>query len=495
MLRSSRRHNMPSPIRADVRQNETGAALILALVFVFVVGGVIASLSDFVMNGLNNTTNFSSARSLQYAASSATDLAIQSIRYTPLLGPQQTLNASPPSYCWGSGPSQLLNVDGVASISAWCSTAWTPIAAATRVVTISTCVSSVSAQNCAANPYLQAIVTFDDYPTGTSAPNTGACVVYCGTGLSVTSWTWSPTVPTVSSVSTTPATIPPSGPSSGGTSITIAGTGFVSGSTVNFVEESGVSPSSDNVVLPATNVVFNAVTSSLTAITPAITEGTSYFVTVTTPTGTSPFDPSQVFNYSVQTPTISLVNTVPSTTPAKGPTSGGTSVIISGTGFYQGASVNFIEENGISGAPVTPTVSLPATNVVVKSATSITVVSPSTIVGTNYFVTVKNSAGPSTTSTSNTFVYSLFFPIVSSVTTNGPSSLVITGTGFYEDAATQVNFVPQSGGTSVAATSLTVNTTNKITAVIPTLPSGNYIVEVTTSAPGTSTNQVIYTSP
>jgi hypothetical protein len=77
-------------------------------------------------------------------------------------------------------------------MSVWCSTKWNPSSASTRVVTISTCISSQSAATCSANPYLQAIVVFDDYPPGLSAPNPNACVVYCGTGMTVSSWRWSP---------------------------------------------------------------------------------------------------------------------------------------------------------------------------------------------------------------------------------------------------------------------------------------------------------------
>jgi hypothetical protein len=47
------------------------------------------------------------------------------------------------------------------------------------------------ATSCAASPYLQAVVTFGDYPVGTSAPNTAECVVYCGTSMTVNSWIWS----------------------------------------------------------------------------------------------------------------------------------------------------------------------------------------------------------------------------------------------------------------------------------------------------------------
>jgi hypothetical protein len=178
-------------------QDEAGAVLILALLFLLVVGMITGGLAGWITNDLNNSTQFASARSLQSSASNATELAIQSIRYDPLLATTQ--NASPPAPCWGTGPSSDVSVPegDTASddMSVWCSTKWNPSSASTRVVTISTCLSSQSSQSaatCSANPYLQAIVVFDDYPPGISAPNPNACVVYCGTGMTVTSWRWSP---------------------------------------------------------------------------------------------------------------------------------------------------------------------------------------------------------------------------------------------------------------------------------------------------------------
>ena len=132
--------------------------------------------------------------------------------------------------------SQLPSVAGAPSLSVWCSTLFTPTSASTRVVTISTCLSTITAANCALTPLLQAVVTFDDYPAGVSAPSTGQCVTYCGTGQTIGSWVWSPVAPTVTAISLT------SGPSAGGTPITITGTGFVTGSIVTFVQESGRAP-------------------------------------------------------------------------------------------------------------------------------------------------------------------------------------------------------------------------------------------------------------
>ncbi len=125
--------------------------------------------------------------------SSTSQVAIQNIRYTPLLGdqndPSQTLNASPPSYCWGPDPapgdgtvSELTvpdqNNPAGLQVAVWCSTAFDPTSQSTRVVTVSACLTSVvptpssgsplnsvqsAAVSCVAHPGVQTIVTFDDY--------------------------------------------------------------------------------------------------------------------------------------------------------------------------------------------------------------------------------------------------------------------------------------------------------------------------------------------
>jgi hypothetical protein len=273
-------------------RNESGSVLVLALLYLIAISLVLAGLASWVINDLNNSSRFSSARSLQFAANSATELAIQNMRYAPLLSAGQTLNASPPSYCWGSGPTSQLTgsntVDGV-SIEVWCSTVWTPSSADTRVVTFSSCLSGVNASTCVVNPTLAAVVAFDDYPPGVSTPNSGVCAVYCGTGLTVESWLWAPQVPTEASIN------PTSGAVVGNTTITLTGSGFVTGTTVNFVEESGGTPSSANVILEATGVVVVGPT-TITAVVPTVSSGASYFVTVTTPAGTSAYGP--IFTYS-----------------------------------------------------------------------------------------------------------------------------------------------------------------------------------------------------
>ena len=67
-------------------RDETGGTLILALVYIIIVGMVVGALGGWIANDLNNSGRFSAAGSEQSAARSVTEVAMQSIRYTPLIG-------------------------------------------------------------------------------------------------------------------------------------------------------------------------------------------------------------------------------------------------------------------------------------------------------------------------------------------------------------------------------------------------------------------------
>jgi hypothetical protein len=484
-----RRHGNITRAVEATRREEVGATLVLALAFLLLGAIIIGSLMSALTDDLHSSVNFLSARSEQYAARSATDLAINSIRYarcspsapscnTNTMLPQ-SLNASPPTWCWGSGPTSEVTVDGV-SVDVWCSTAWNPTSTNSRVVTFSTCLDGIGAAQCAVLPYLQAVVTFDDYPTGVSAPSLAPCYLYCGTGMTTDSWLWSPVLPTVTGVS------PSSGSILGGTQVTISGSGFTTGTTVNFVEESGGSPASDNTIMQATGVVINSST-SITADAPTVTEGTTYFVTVTTPTGTSAYNTNAIFTYSVVAPIVTNIS------PAIGTIAGGNAVTITGTGFYQSATqpitVSFIQESGgtVPGNALTYTVSSP--NVVVNGGTSITVVSPPVAGGSScqtefcYFVTVTTPAGTSATGNGNIadiFEYTEIPPLcasVSPVSGSAGTPVTISGAGFLTGSGTSAHFVPEISGTptgSGAGTTATVTsiTPDQITVTAPTAPTG-----------------------
>jgi len=240
--------------------------------------------------------------------------------------------------------------------------------------------------------------------------------------------------PTLTSVT------PSSGSASGGTTVTLVGTGFTGATSVKFG------------ATPATSFTVNSAT-QITAVTPAGTPGVVP-VTVTTSGGTS--NPV-AFTYVAAGPTLTSV------TPSSGSASGGTTVTLVGTGFTGATSVKF-------GAT-------PATSFTVNSATQITAVTPAGTPGV-VPVTVTTSGG---TSNPVAFTYQNTPAVTALTPSNGPTSggstVTITGTGL--TGATSVKF----GATPAA--SFTVNSATQITAVSPAGTAGGVPVTVTTAA-GTS---------
>ncbi len=242
------------------------------------------------------------------------------------------------------------------------------------------------------------------------------------------SYTFNPP-PTVSSVS------PTSGPTAGGTLVTLTGSNFLSGATVTF---GGATATSVTVVSSTT----------ITCVTPARPAGTSTIV---------------VTNADGQTSTLSGAYTyvpppAPTTvTPNVGPTAGGTTVTIAGTAFVSGATVAF------GGTAAT---------VVTISSIQIVVTTPAHAAGA-VSVVVTNPDGQSGT-VSGTFTY-VPPPSISAIApTNGPSSggnsVTITGNGFLAGAT--VTF----GGTSGTVTGLTAT---QIVVTAPAHAAGTFSVVVT----------------
>jgi len=242
--------------------------------------------------------------------------------------------------------------------------------------------------------------------------------------------------PTVTSIG------PKTGPTGGGTSVTITGTGF------------SVAPPVGAVKFGAANATYTINSSTqITATSPANSAGV-YDITVTTVGGTSAVSAADQFTYE-PAPTVTAVS------PGSGPTSGGTTVIITGTNFGGLAGVTF------GGAP--------ATSFTANSTTQITATTPAGAGTVDVRVTTVN--GTSTTSPAARFTY-VTAPTVTSISPNsGPStggtSVTITGTNF--TGATAVTFGVAS------ATGVTVDSATQITA---TAPPGTGTVDVTVNSPG-----------
>lgn len=384
---------------ASATRDESGAVLILALVFLVVISVIVGALTEWTTNDLANSANFTTTQNVSNAASNAVNLAIQNIRYHPQLytsvnntTTDLTLNSSPPSYCWGSGPSSQYIDPNSNNMNVYCTTVWNPTEANTRQVTVSACPVSWSASwttaqtTCPQTPLLQAIVTFDDYPQGVSAPSDVQCVVYCGSAMTINDWNWDPVVPEVTGVTGLAPT--QFDTFNGGQPITITGSGFTNGATVNFVNSNPLaqlqSTPTQQVqqIVPATNVVVNTTTQTITAVSPAVTTLANYYITVTTPGGgTSLVLPSALFIYTAVAPAVTSV------TPTSGYTTHGTSITIMGSGFIDGATVTMTQESG--GSQVSPLNQQAATAVQVVSNKEITAITyPFTTVGQSFFVTV-----------------------------------------------------------------------------------------------------------
>jgi hypothetical protein len=168
--------------------------------------------------------------------------------------------------------------------------------------------------------------------------------------------------PTVTAIS------PTHGPLNGGTLVTITGTNFTGATTVGFgsVATTGFTVVSDT---------------EITATTPMED------VSVTTPNGSSAASSADQFTY---TAFVSGAPTVTGVAPAMGPTTGGTSVTITGTNFTGATTVDFG--------------SVPAPSIVIASDTQIVATTPAEAAG-RVDVTVTNTGGTSATSPADRFTF------------------------------------------------------------------------------------------
>jgi IPT/TIG domain/Fibronectin type III domain/Bacterial TSP3 repeat len=243
-------------------------------------------------------------------------------------------------------------------------------------------------------------------------------------------------VPTLTSVS------PTSGPAAGGTTITLAGTNFVSGATVLV---NGVA---------ATGVTFVSAT-QVRATTPAGSAG-ARTVQITNPNGQSA-SLAGAFTYRAA-PTVTSVS------PTSGPTAGGTTITVTGTAFVSGATVRV---NSVA-----------ATGVTFVSATQIRAVTPAGTAGARS-VQVTNPDGQSgTLASAFTYTAPASSPTLSAVSpVSGPAAggtaVTLTGTNFAAGATVTV------GG--AAATGVVVVSSTRITAVTPAGTAGARDVRVVLS--------------
>lgn len=186
------------------------------------------------------------------------------------------------------------------------------------------------------------------------------------TGSTEATYTIKYPAPTIAAVS------PSSGPSTGGTTLTITGTNFLSGATVKVGTTA------------ATSVSYVSST-TLLAVTPSHSTGGLKDIVVTNPDGQT-VTKTGAFTY-----TVNLVPVITGLSPSTGYDVGGAGVTINGSNFMSGATVKFGNTA--------------ATSVLVVNSATITVVAPPHAAG-SVSVTVTNPNGQTVT-LANGYTYRL----------------------------------------------------------------------------------------
>ncbi|MEU8086854.1 IPT/TIG domain-containing protein [Micromonospora sp. NPDC049101] len=242
------------------------------------------------------------------------------------------------------------------------------------------------------------------------------------------------------------AIAPNQGPQAGGQTVTITGTGFVSGSTT--VTFDGA---------PATDVTVDPQGTSLTAVTPPGAVGPAVVVVSTGGGASAPLDYSYL--------AAGGNHTVTGLTPTTGPTAGGTTVTITGTGLTGATGVTF---DGVPGTGFT----------VNPAGTTITVVTPPGLPGP---VDVTVQVPGDDVVRADGFTYRIAPPVVDALSpAEGPaaggSTVTVRGSGFVPGRT-----VVTVCGQTIPASGVTVASGGRsLTFRTPACAAGNTTVTVRT---------------
>jgi hypothetical protein len=239
---------------------------------------------------------------------------------------------------------------------------------------------------------------------------------------------------------------PPQGPTAGGGLLKIRGTGLAYATSVQ---------------IDGASTPFSVVDDTTITATIPPHAGGAVPVTVTNPKGTSPVGP--LYTYVAPKPVVTSVS------PPGGPTAGGNTVTIKGTGLQHATSVTI----GLT----------PVTSFTVVNDTEVRAVAPARPAGSVH-VRVTTAGGTNATGSTTRYVYDAGVPEIDSLTPNsglrtGGSTVDIRGEHFL--AASRVEFGPGYPAT------FQVLSDTLIRATTPAHPVGTVNVTVTT-ANGTSPN-------
>ena len=176
------RRSRPTGKRTPFRGDEAGVSLVLALVMLIVLSFIFLALASSSINGIANSTNLKTQRSIEYAASGAAQMAVQTVRYSGRqFSPTAAQSCLP-------GPGTVV-INGV-TMAVYCQqSAYNQTLSDTRVINFYACSPSPGVTCMSSNAVLYANVTFDDFPLNGGAPACpGGNPSTCGTSEHVNSW-------------------------------------------------------------------------------------------------------------------------------------------------------------------------------------------------------------------------------------------------------------------------------------------------------------------
>ncbi len=182
------RRSPPTGKRTPIKGDEAGVSLVLALVMLIVLSFIFLALASSSINGIANSTNLKTQRSIEYAASGAAQMAVQTVRYSG----QQFSPTTSQSCLPGSG---TVVINGV-TMAVYCQqSAYNQTLSDTRVINFYACSPGPGGATCmSSNAVLYANVTFDDFPLngGAAACSRGQHCPRAGRQSTSTAGSWSP---------------------------------------------------------------------------------------------------------------------------------------------------------------------------------------------------------------------------------------------------------------------------------------------------------------
>jgi NADH:ubiquinone oxidoreductase subunit F (NADH-binding) len=426
-----------------------------------------------------------------YAGGSSTNLTVTSLSATQI---QATIITSTTARTWSI---TVTNTTGTASAAASLSVVAPSTAPVIGSVTPNPLTGSTAAQTLtiAGSGFLSGAVVTASYAGGSSTSLTvtslSATQIQASIITSTTARTWSITVTNTTGTASAaaslsvvaPSTAPVIGsvtpnPMTGSTAaqtLTIAGSGFLSGAKVAAIYSGGSSTNLTVTSLSATQIQATIITS---------TTARTWSITVTNTTGTA----SAAASLSVVAPsTAPLIGSV-TPNPMTGSAAAQT-LTIAGSGFLSGAKVAAIYSGG-SSTNLTVT-SLSATQIQASIITSTT--------ARTWSITVTNTTGPASNAASLSVVAPAVAPVIGSVTPNpmtgstAPQTLTIAGSGFLTGAKVAAIY---SGGSSTSLTVTSLSATQIQASIITSTTARTWSITVTnTTGPASNAASLTVVAP